>query len=35
MLSQLAGGTVPLFKVVFAERRSGVYELFRQIVGLE
>src|ERR1035438_9071910 len=27
---QESGGTAPLFKVVFAERRSVVYEMFRQ-----
>jgi mRNA-degrading endonuclease RelE of RelBE toxin-antitoxin system len=35
ILKHETGGTAPLFKVVFAERRSVVYELFRQIVGLE
>ncbi len=35
ILKHETGGTAPLFKVVFAERRSMVYELFRQIIGLE
>ena len=35
ILQHESGDTAPLFKVVFAERRSVVYELFRQIVGLE
>ena len=30
-----SGDKAPLFKVIFAERRSVVYELFLQIVGLE
>jgi mRNA-degrading endonuclease RelE of RelBE toxin-antitoxin system len=30
-----AGRAGPFFKVVFAERRSVVYELFRQILSLE
>jgi mRNA-degrading endonuclease RelE of RelBE toxin-antitoxin system len=35
ILKHESGTKAPLFKVVFAERRSAVYELFRQIVGLE
>ena len=35
ILKHESGSKTPLFKVVFAERRSVVYELFRQIVGLE
>jgi len=35
ILQHESGARAPLFKVVFAERRSVVYELFRQIVGLE
>jgi mRNA-degrading endonuclease RelE of RelBE toxin-antitoxin system len=35
ILNHESGYKAPLFKVVFAERRSVVYELFRQIVGLE
>ena len=35
ILKHESGSKAPLFKVVFAERRSVVYELFRQIVGLE
>jgi mRNA-degrading endonuclease RelE of RelBE toxin-antitoxin system len=35
ILKHESGAKAPLFKVVFAERRSVVYELFRQIVGLE
>ena len=35
ILKHESGGAAPLFKVVFAERRSVVYELFRQIIGLE
>ena len=35
ILKHESGGTAPLFKVVFAERRSVVYEMFRQIIALE
>ena len=35
ILKHESGDKAPLFKVVFAERRSVVYEMFRQIVGLE
>jgi mRNA-degrading endonuclease RelE of RelBE toxin-antitoxin system len=35
ILQHESGVAAPLFKVVFAERRSVVYEMFRQIVGLE
>ena len=35
ILKHESGGAAPIFKVVFAERRSVVYELFRQIIGLE
>ena len=35
ILKHESGDKAPLFKVVFAERRSVVYELFRQIIGLE
>ena len=35
ILKHETGDKATLFKVVFAERRSAVYELFRQIVGLE
>ena len=35
ILKHETGGTAPLFKVVFAERRSVVYEIFHQIIGLE
>ena len=35
ILKHESGGAAPLFKVVFAERRSVVYEMFRQIIGLE
>ena len=35
ILKHETGGAAPLFKVVFAERRSVVYEMFRQIIGLE
>ena len=35
ILQHESGDPAPLFKVIFAERRSVVYELFRQIVGLE
>ena len=35
ILKHESGGKAPLFKVVFAERRSVVYEMFRQIIGLE
>ena len=35
ILKHESGDKAPLFKVVFAERRSVIYEMFRQIVGLE
>ena len=35
ILKHESGSKAPLFKVVFAERRSVVYEMFCQIVGLE
>ena len=35
ILKHESGDKAPLFKVIFAERRSVVYELFRQIIGLE
>jgi hypothetical protein len=35
ILKHESGDKSPLLKVVFAERRSVVYEMFRQIVGLE
>jgi mRNA-degrading endonuclease RelE of RelBE toxin-antitoxin system len=35
ILKDEPGATAPLFKVVFAERRSLVYEMFRQILNLE
>ena len=35
ILQHESGDTAPLFKVVFAERRSVVCEMFRQIIGLE
>ncbi len=35
ILQHKSGGRAPLFKVVFAERRSVVYEMFRQIIALE
>jgi len=35
ILKHESGSKAPLFKVVFAERRSVVYEMFRQIIGLE
>jgi hypothetical protein len=35
ILQHEPGDKAPLFKVVFAERRSVVYEMFRQIIGLE
>ena len=35
ILQHESGDTAPLFKVVFAERRSVVYEMFRQIIALE
>ncbi len=35
ILQQESGGKAALFKVVFAERRSVVYEMFRQIIALE
>ena len=36
LIVQMEPGTSgPVFKVVFAERRKAVYELFSQILGLE
>jgi hypothetical protein len=35
ILRHESGGRAPLFKVIFAERRSVVYEMFRQIIALE
>jgi mRNA-degrading endonuclease RelE of RelBE toxin-antitoxin system len=35
ILKHESGDTAPLFKIVFAERRSVVYEMFRQIIALE
>jgi len=35
ILKHESGDKTPLFKIVFAERRSVVYEMFRQIIGLE
>ena len=35
ILQHETGGAAPFFKVVFAERRSVIYEMFRQIIGLE
>ena len=35
ILKHESGAAAPLFKVVFAERRSLVYEMFRQILNLE
>ena len=35
ILKHESGDKAPIFKVVFAERRSVVYEMFRQIIGLE
>jgi mRNA-degrading endonuclease RelE of RelBE toxin-antitoxin system len=35
ILKHEPGASTPLFKVVFAERRSLVYEMFRQILNLE
>ncbi|HZF02065.1 MAG TPA: hypothetical protein VE344_09235 [Methylomirabilota bacterium] len=35
ILQHESGDKAPLFKVVFAERRSVVYEMFRQIIALE
>jgi mRNA-degrading endonuclease RelE of RelBE toxin-antitoxin system len=35
ILKHESGDKAPLFKVIFAERRSVVYEMFRQIIGLE
>jgi mRNA-degrading endonuclease RelE of RelBE toxin-antitoxin system len=34
ILKHESGDKAPLFKVVFAERRSVVYEIFRQIIAL-
>lgn len=35
ILKHESSDTAPLFKVVFAERRGVVYEMFRQIIALE
>jgi mRNA-degrading endonuclease RelE of RelBE toxin-antitoxin system len=35
IVQHVAGEAGPFFRVVFIERRSVVYEMFRQIVGLE
>jgi len=35
IIQHVAGEAGPFFRVVFIERRSVVYEMFRQIVGLE
>ena len=35
IVQHVAGEAGPFFRVVFIERRSVVYEIFRQIVGLE
>ena len=35
ILKHESGDKAPLFKVVFAERRSVIYEMFRQIIALE
>lgn len=35
ILQSEAGSSGPLFKIVFAERRQVVYELFSQIMGVE
>jgi len=35
ILKHESGDKAPLFKIVFAERRSVVYEMFRQIIALE
>ncbi len=35
ILKHESGDKAPLFKVVFAERRNVVYEMFRQIIALE
>ncbi len=35
ILKHESSDKAPLFKIVFAERRSVVYEIFRQIIGLE
>ena len=35
ILQHESGNKAPIFKVVFAERRSVVYEMFRQIIALE
>ena len=35
ILKHESGDKAPLFKVVFAERRSIIYEMFRQIIALE
>ena len=35
ILKHESGDKAPLFKIVFAERRSVVYEIFRQIIALE
>jgi mRNA-degrading endonuclease RelE of RelBE toxin-antitoxin system len=35
ILKHESGDNAPFFKIVFAERRSVVYEIFRQIIALE
>jgi len=35
ILKHESGDKAPLFKVVFAERRSVIYEMFRQFIALE
>ena len=35
ILKHESGGKASLFKVLFAERRSVIYEMFRQIIALE
>lgn len=35
IVQHVAGEAGPFFRVVFIERRSVVYEMFRQIIGLE
>ena len=35
ILKHESGDKTPLFKVVFAEHRNVIYEMFRQIIALE
>jgi len=35
IVQHVAGEAGPFFRVVFIERRSVVYEMFRQIIALE